>query len=430
MTNNKTKKGFPVDRRAFTLGLASTIVMSRAAMADLAREDVTSLATPEGTWQEPYDPQLGNKLFGTPAIDYSTLASTTLQSTEAAIAKYSRIAASGGWPIVPEDRELKLNERHPNVEKLRARLLMTGDLEKSESRPAEFDEAVEMAVRHFQYRHGLYPDGIVRGETLQALNVSAADRLQQLRINIVRLRSMAESLPPQYVLVNVPAQEVEAVDNEVAYSRHVAIVGRPERQTPIINSKIHELNFSPYWHVPRSIIEKDLIPQVQKDPEYLAKYQIRIYDNQLNEVAPEAIDWYSEEPLEYSYRQDPGEDLNAMGAVKINFHNQHAVFLHDTPDRDLFEENYRAFSSGCIRVQNVGQLITWVLKNQTQEEWSRAKVDAVINSGERIDVPLDTRVPIFLSYITAWGQPDGPVQFRRDLYDKDGIAMAAAIISQ
>ncbi len=428
MTNDKFDIKLPMNRRNFgraALGMASSLIMARAAMAETIGVDVASLDTPQAEWEEPFDPNLGRTLFGAPGTDYATLAPTTLQSSQNAIDRYAEIAANGGWASVPDDVALRLGVRHENVILLRRRLMVTGDLESTEGRANVFDSFVEMGVRHFQYRHGLYPNGLVNEATLAALNVSALDRLQQLRVNIVRLRSLAEDIPEKYVMVNIPGQEVEAIENSIAYSRHVAIVGRPERQTPIIIAKIHELNFSPYWHVPRSIIERDLIPQVQTDPEYLARYQIRIYDNNLDEIAPETIDWYSDEPLKYSFRQDPGEDLNAMGAVKINFYNSHAVFLHDTPEKDLFAENYRAYSSGCVRVQNVEHLITWLLSANQKEEWSRSKVDAVIRSGERIDAPLEARVPIYLSYITAWSQPDGKVQFRRDLYERDGVDQLA-----
>lgn len=410
----------------FALGMASSAVVARTAFAETTGIDVASLVTPQGQWEEPYDANLGRSLFGEPSTDYATLAPTTLQATESAIEKYSVIAANGGWPTLPEGTVMRLGERNSNVTLLRHRLKITGDLEGDEGRANSFDSNVEMAVRRFQYRHGLYPNGVIREATLAALNVSAFDRLQQLRVNIVRLRSLSEDVPEKYVLVNIPAQEVEAIESSLAYSRHVAIIGKPDRQTPVIIANIHELNFSPYWHVPRSIIERDIIPQVQEDPGYLARYQIRLYNNKLEEIDPDTLDWYTDEPLKYSFRQDPGEDLNAMGAVKINFYNPHAVFLHDTPGKELFDENYRAFSSGCVRVQNVEHLITWLLAGNQREEWDRAKVDSVIASGERIDAPLEKSVPIYLSYVTAWSQPDGNIQFRRDVYERDGVDQLAA----
>jgi len=426
---DKFNKNPMLSRRTFgqvALGMASSAVAAKSAFAETTGIDVASLVTPQGQWDEPYDPNLGRSLFGVPSTDYATLAPTTREATQAAIDKYAGIAANGGWPTLPQGTVMRLGDRNQNVALLRHRLKITGDLERDERRANSFNSYVEMGVRQFQYRHGLYPDGVVKDATLAAMNVSALDRLQQLRVNIVRLHALAENIPEKYVLVNIPAQEVEAIENSLAYSRHVAIIGRPSRQTPVIIANIHELNFSPYWHVPRSIIERDIIPKVQEDPGYLARYQIRLYNNKLEEIDPETLDWHSDEPLRYSFRQDPGEDLNALGAVKINFYNPHAVFLHDTPGKELFEENYRAISSGCVRVQNVEHLITWLLAANQREEWTRAKVDAVIASGERIDAPLERSVPIYLSYVTAWSQPDGRIQFRRDVYERDGVDRLAA----
>ena len=228
--------------------------------------------------------------------------------------------------------------------------------------------------------------------------------------------------------MNIPAAEVQSVEGDTIYSRHTAIVGKPDRQSPVLVSAVHELNFSPYWHVPRSIIRRDIIPAMQENPEYLAKYQIRIYDNKLNEIDPTTIDWHSEEAMQYSFRQDPGEDLNSLGAVKLNFANKHAVFLHDTPGKELFDENYRAYSSGCVRVENVEHLITWLLGSNSDDNggWSRERVDATIASGERLDVKLEEKVPIFMAYVTSWATPNGVVHFRRDLYGRDGVDQTAS----
>ncbi|MHA1554054.1 MAG: L,D-transpeptidase family protein, partial [Alphaproteobacteria bacterium] len=205
--------------------------------------------------------------------------------------------------------------------------------------------------------------------------------------------------------------------------RHNAIVGKSDRQTPLLNSKIYEVNFNPFWTVPKSIIRKDLIPLMRQQPQYLTEQRIRIYTNAGDELAPEQVDWTTDEAVNYMFRQDPG-DFNSLGQVRINFHNKHAVYLHDTPNKGLFREETRFFSSGCVRVQNVRDLITWLAKSN--EGWSRAQIDAMYRNGERMDLKLEKQVPVYFAYITAWAVTDGVVQFRNDIYNLDGLEQYTA----
>lgn len=257
--------------------------------------------------------------------------------------------------------------------------------------------------------------------TIEALNVPAQVRLSQLETNLVRLRSMSGYLGDRYVMVNIPAAEIEAVENGRVRSRHTAVVGKIDRQTPILNSSIYELNFNPYWTVPVSIIRKDLIPKMKEDPQYLQKNRIRIFDWKGNELAWQQIDWNTDEATKYQFRQEPGE-INSLGSVRINFHNKHQVYLHDTPSKSLFGSDYRFHSSGCVRVQNVRELITWLLASTTAD-WNRARVDETIRSGAREDVKLQSKVPIYMTYITAWATAEGVVHFRDDIYDRDGYGL-------
>ena len=400
-------------------------------VAQAGRADPSAPVIGRSEWDQPFDASGAPSSYLDQAQSSDgrapLLSSETVPAMIAAIGQYELIVSQGGWPEIAGGAPLKVGMRDPRVQALRARLIASGDLQQSLGTANVFDSYVENAVRHFQSRNGLRPDGVVRDETLSALNVPATDRLQQLRLNVERVEEYSKKLPDRYVMVNIPAAEIEGVQDGAVVTRHNAIVGRPERQTPILVSKVHELNFSPYWHVPESIVVRDVMPAMQRDPEYLSKNLIRAYDADNNEVDVHSIDWTnSEDALRYQYRQDPGEDINSMGAIKINFYNKHAVFLHDTPQKRLFGQNFRAYSSGCVRVQNVEQLVTWLLQSNKDEEWSRQRVDAVIASGERIDVPIKKPVPIMTVYVTAWAQPDGTVQFRRDLYERDGVGPLAA----
>src|SRR5262249_36566494 len=233
-----------------------------------------------------------------------------------------------------------------------------------------------------QAAHGLGIDGMVREATLKHLNVPAEARLNQLRTNVVRLRTVGSSIGPRFVMANIPAAWIEAVENGVAVSRHTAVAGKPDRPSPDIQSKIVEINFNPFWTVPVSIVRKDLIPKMQAEPDYLSKFHIRIFDQRGNELTPAQINWYSEEAVNYRFKQDPGA-MNSLGTMRINFPSAHGVYMHDTPFKNLFGEGDRFHSSGCMRVQEMRDLVYWVLSETPG--WSRAEIDQVIKAGERKD---------------------------------------------
>ena len=345
---------------------------------------------------------------------------------ETALRQHTAVMSRGGWPTVPGDVVLRLGVRHPNVQVLRERLIAGGDLSQQWGISDIFDSYVDSAVRRFQARHGLVVDGIMGGEGYAAMNVPIGVRLRQLETNLVRVRSMSGFLGDRYVMVNIPAASLEAIDTGRVTTRHTAIVGKVDRQTPILDSRIHELNFNPFWTVPVSIIRRDLIPLMQENPQYLAENNIRIFSSWgsgAEELAPETVNWNTEEATRYMFRQDPGE-INSLGSVKINFHNQHQVYLHDTPDKSLFGDDYRFLSSGCVRVQNIRELVTWLLANT--DGWSRQRIDQVIQAGERIDVRIPDPAPLSINYVTAWAASDGTVNFREDIYNRDGLPVLAS----
>jgi murein L,D-transpeptidase YcbB/YkuD len=336
----------------------------------------------------------------------------------AAIEEYRALVARGGWPLVPANERLRVGVVHPNVDILRQRLFVSGDLPRSAARGNSFDTFVDEGVKRFQRRHGMADDGVVARLTFAALNVSAPVRLGQLETNLVRLRSMSGFLGDRYVAVNVPATEIEVVEGDQVASRHAAIVGKIDRQTPILNSKIFEMNLNPYWTAPVSIIRKDIIPLVRDNSQYLKENKIRIFDGE-TEIDPATIDWNTEEAVNYRFRQDPSK-INAMGSVKINFPNPHAVYMHDTPQQSLFFEALRFESSGCVRVANVRDMMVWLAKDTPG--WDRRTIERTIESGERVDLKLVEPVPVYLTYISAWSTGPGVIQFRDDIYQRDGVS--------
>jgi murein L,D-transpeptidase YcbB/YkuD len=342
-----------------------------------------------------------------------------------AIKRYGEIAAAGGWKPLP-DVQLQAGSNHPAVGLLRERLLLSGDLRERSGSPNSFDYYVDKAVKRYQASNGLAPTGIVDKRTIAALNVPATSRLKQLKGNLARLTELTASAAKRYVLVNIPAAQIEAVDGGRVVSRHSGVVGKPDRPTPILKSAIHELNFNAVWHLPPIVIEKDLIPKGQemtrRGQSVLVKYHIDAYGGDGKKLDPNKVNWNSPATKSLTFRQQPGPE-NPLGFVKINFHNSHSVYMHDTPSQSLFGRNFRAASSGCVRVQGVEHLAAWILADQG---WRPEHVLQMKASGERRDVTLKKPVPLYFVYITAWATEDGVVQFRRDLYLRDGIGAIAA----
>src|SRR5690606_1475100 len=301
---------------------------------------------------------------------------------------------------------------------LKRRLISSGDMVLVPNINDLFDEATDRGVRTFQARHGLVVNGQVDEATWYALNVPAATRLQQLYLNYTRVQNMSTKLNPRYVVVNIPAATIEAVNDGMVEQRHTAVVGRPERATPIMASKISQINFNPYWHVPKSLVRQDLTKYMLENINYLAEQNIFIYDGSGNKVDPSSINWsnISDAEVNYMYRQEPGA-ANSMGHCKINFYNPYDCYLHDTPTKALFGENARFHSSGCVRVDNVNQLVAWLLRDNG--DWDQARVDATFASLQRLDVECKARVPIHTTYITAWANRQGTVSFRDDVYKFD-----------
>ena len=416
-------KSLTVSVQGLALGLvlsaASTVYDAQSVQAQGRTQSVIDAilnAKNRDRWSESFDSRSSSKK----AVETSTpiFAPQTIQYVEEAIRDYQTIVSSGGWPVVPANKKLQLGVSSPAVKVLRERLMISGDLPRRAGLSNQYDSYVDSAVRRFQARHGLPADGVLGRYSFAALNIPADIRLGQLQTNLVRLRSMSGFLGNRYVMVNIPAAQIEAVEGGRVAQRHTAIVGRLSRQTPILNSKIHEFNLNPYWNAPVSIVKKDIIPLMQKDPQYLTDNKIRVFDRNKNELDPQQINWNSDEAVNYHFRQDPGR-INAMGSVKINFPNPHAVYMHDTPQQSLFGKLLRFESSGCVRVQNVRDLLVWLAKDTPG--WSRRSIESTIDSGERIDVKLAQAVPVYFTYISAWSTKDGVVNFRDDIYQRDGV---------
>ena len=342
------------------------------------------------------------------------------QAMDAAVAMYDHITRNGGWPMISE-RNLEKGDVSSQVATLRQRLVAEGYLLPKSldvDEPDRFSADVRNAVKAFQSNHGLATTGKVDDRTLAELNIPAGARLRQLQINQPRVATYAAKLGPRYILVNIPSAQLEAVNFGAVYSRHNIVAGKIDRPSPVLMSRISDINFNPYWTAPDSIVQRDLLPKLAKDPNVLNKMRIRVIEKATgHEIDPRIVDWQTTPSNLFLFRQDPG-DQNAMATVKINFPNKYAVYLHDTPTRELFGQNARYLSSGCIRVDRVDVLVDWILSGQ--DGLDSNMIETIALSGERLDKPVKSGPDLRIMYLTAWATEDGRIHFRPDIYHLDG----------
>lgn len=373
-----------------------------------------------------YDREFIREWEANPPKGFPTVSKLNIEPTKIAIQRYSDIVAAGGWaPLSVE--EMRAGDSHSAIPLLRHRLAASGDFKGSDTTSNSFDYELEKGVKRFQASNGLTPTGIVDKRTIAALNVPADARLKQLKANLNRLTELSSQTSKKYVLVNIPAAQIEAVENGQIVARYAGVVGKMDRPTPLLRSTITDLNFNPVWRMPPTVESEDLIPRgrdlQKKGQSVLKKFHIDAYDGSGKKVDPDKVDWDKVRPGAYSYSQQPGKE-NPLGFLKINFPNGHSVYMHDTPSETIFGRNFRSASSGCIRVRNIEHLATWIVRDQ--QGWDGNRVTKMKETGERLDLRLKTPVPLHFVYLTAWATEDGVVQFRRDLYQRDGIGAIAS----
>lgn len=349
---------------------------------------------------------------------------------KAALADYRAIAAQGGWPEVPDGQTLRPGMNDARVPILERRLALTHDLQgitaataPGEAAPvtgeAAYDGEIVAAVHRFQERHGLAADGVVGRTTLAALNVPVEQRIEQIRASLERARWVLADLADEFIVVNVAGFHLYLVrDGDIAWDTRVQ-VGRPYRRTPVFKAEMTYLVLNPTWTVPPTILREDILPAVRRDPDYLAGRNIDVIDGSGRAVDPSSVDWRGQRSFPYRFVQRPGA-TNALGQVKFMFPNDHAVYLHDTPSRDLFERPSRPFSSGCIRVEQPLELARLLLG----PAWDGARIDAAVAQGRTETVFLTKPVDVLLLYWTAEVDEQGRIVFWPDVYDRDAGVIA------
>jgi len=387
-------------------GLSVMVVVTFAGEQILAQEDPLELLIQELTHPS-HEPPL-----------------SSVQAEEqlmAAIELYQAIRRVDGWVRIPGGPVLTSGEMSGRTELIRQRLIVTGDLKQPDRSPGNyFDASLAEGVRRFQVRHGLQVDARIGRDTLAAMNVPVSARLAQLRRNLTRLRNLRSAMAEaRYVLVNIPAFDLTVVEHNTVRLTSRVIVGRKDRQTPELSSRIRSIDFRPTWNVPPGIARNDLIPKLRSDPGYFARENISVYlSKDGSRIDPSTIDWQSASQPAVRFRQHAGP-WNVLGRIRLNMPNDAFIYLHDTPVKSLFGRSSRAFSSGCVRVAEIVPLTSWLLSQESSEQAARA--ETFLQSDRSLTVDLQQTIPVHLVYLTAWAQTGAIAHFRQDIYGLDLI---------
>ena len=347
------------------------------------------------------------------------------------LARYRELEQSGGWPSVPSGRILNPGDQDARVRSLRRRLVVTGELdERFATGPNVIDENVEAALKRFQIRHKIEPDGALGPASLRALNASVEVRILQLRGTLERLRWVLDDAIhlEDLVLVNIAGQKVAYIrDSEIRWVSKVQ-VGLPYRTTPIFRGELDYLVVNPTWTIPPGILRRSTIPKLNEmGKAYLQDNDMMLLNREGGPVDLDHVDFGNLTPNTFPYivRQRPGPE-NALGLVKFIFPNPYFVFLHDTNHRELFDESGRTFSSGCIRLQNPFELAELVVN---KPEWNQQAFADLVDTRQTRTIHLDQPLAVYLIYATAMPTQKGDVEFYDDVYSRDDMlfkAMASA----
>ena len=317
------------------------------------------------------------------------------------LAVYYDIQKNGDWPVISANKKnYKKGMAAPEIALIKKRLQLTGDMPAADTSQI-FTDTLVTGVKKFQQRHGLKTDGIVTATTLREMNTPASQRIQQLLINMDRMRWLPVQPAGDLLIVNIPAFTLHAMEgNKKSFDMDV-VVGKDGHDTRIFTGNLNQVVFSPYWNVPPSIVKSEILPAIEKDPGYLEKHNMEMTGeyNGLPEI-----------------RQLPGGD-NALGKVKFLFPNSFNIYFHDTPSKSLFARDKRAFSHGCIRLSDPEKMANYLLRNNS--EWDGARINEAMNSGDEKYITLKKPVPVLITYYTAWVDEEGLLNFREDIYGHD-----------
>lgn len=337
---------------------------------------------------------------------------------------YEALQTSGEIRNIPRGPSLRLNDTHPHIPLLRHQLQLMGDLAPDSATsedPERFDSALHAALLRFQKRHGAEVDGILGRQSRRLLNTSPAERVKQIKVNIARQQRFGTPVAPHYIQVNIPEYKLRLYEQGRVTLDMKTIIGRKKRQTPVFDTLINTLVINPSWNVPKSIAFKDIIPKWAEDPDYLAKHNLQIRagwgPNSAIIPADQAIPASLYQGAEYLRFYEPPHAKNTLGQFKFLSHSNYAIYLHDTPAKQLFNKTQRAFSSGCIRLEKAQDLADALLTLTGRAE--QGKLDRLTKTDRTHNIPLRAPIPLYVVYWTAWLDDSGDINFRDDIYHRD-----------
>ncbi len=313
------------------------------------------------------------------------------------LGKYDEIRDNGGWPVIAAPKKsYKTGDSLEAIKNIRSHLFITGDIPANNG-SAVFDDELLLGVKSYQKRMGLTEDGIVGKSMIAEMNIPVDKRIGQIMVNMERCRWVPAGIQRDYLVVNIPEFRLHLYEQDSLLWSMKVVVGKAQHKTVIFNGNIRYIVFSPYWNVPNSILKNEILPAIRRNPNYLARHNMEWYDGRV--------------------RQKPGPN-NSLGLVKFLFPNSHSIYLHDTPAKSLFNESNRAFSHGCIRLENAKKLAEYLLRNDSS--WTPQNIQAAMEAGKERTITLKKECPVFIAYFTSWVDREGKLNFRKDIYQRDG----------
>jgi len=350
------------------------------------------------------------------------------RALQKALKHYMDIKARGGWEKVVLHGKLKKGKRDSGIYSLRDRLRVTGDYRSCSESPEDdlYDSCLEKAVKHFQSRNGLTPDGVVGPATLRTLNIPVEQRITTIRLNLDRIKWLNPRQPHRHIIINIPFFTLYFEEDGKLIQHMRVITGKPNHPTPIFSDEVEMIVLNPYWNVPTSIIQKEMIPKLLRNPYALKKQNIEIFTGwgkNATPIDPASVDWaqyrYSKS-VPYRFAQLPGR-RNALGKVKFLFPNRFSVYMHDTPTKPLFRRDKRAFSHGCVRLQKPVELLKTFASFEPNVDFEKS--EEILKGKKNVYMHLKEKVPVDIIYLTAWVDYDGKLQFRDDVYHYDRMQL-------
>jgi murein L,D-transpeptidase YcbB/YkuD len=327
------------------------------------------------------------------------------------------IERSGGWPLIPSVRKsIALGDTSDAIVAVKRRLRITGEYSGTDT-TNRFDKTLEDAIRKARRSLGLRDTALVDSILLNRLNIPVSERIETVKINLERWKWVPRDTADTMIQVNVAAFELEVVQNRKTIKRMPAIAGDTMHHTVMFYDELQQIVFSPYWNIPKSILVKEIWPDIRRDRRYLRRKRMEVLRG-TKVIDPSKVRWsrYNASNFPYTIRQKPGND-NPLGGVKFLFPNPYSIYLHDTPNKTLFEKRIRSFSHGCIRIAEPFWLASYLLKDQ--QAWNATAIDSAMKCGQETIVNLSSPVPVHITYFTSWADETGIVHFRDDVYGHD-----------